>query len=161
MKPSDSNWLRTMFHIVGLEYPCFDTDLISMCSRITAPVWASCVWLLHSSHSRDPPSPSVPARSQRGDGEEMWSVCSVWTRLAFCDRPHKCEKLQAPPGFIQDCPPTGAHHWGNLANMWSALECASPNAEGGRAPPRPRFSKGGADVDAAPLREEFTLLLFI
>lgn len=46
-----------MFHIVGLEYPCFDTDLIFMCSRITAPVWASCVWLLHSSHSRDPPPP--------------------------------------------------------------------------------------------------------
>lgn len=90
MKPSDSNWLRTMFHIVGLEYPCFDTDLISMCSSITAPVWASRVWPLH--YSRDPPSP--PLR-----GEEMWSVCSVWTRLLFCDRPHKCEKLQPPPWF--------------------------------------------------------------
>lgn len=29
MKTSDSNWLRTMFCIVDLQYPCFDTDFIS------------------------------------------------------------------------------------------------------------------------------------
>lgn len=122
----------------------------------------SCVAITLKSQQGPPPPPRA---YQLALSEETERKCDLFVLfghdLFFVTVRTNVKSFRPPPGFIQDCPPTGAHHCGNLANMWSALDCASPNAEGGRAPPRPRFSKGGADVDAAPLREEFTLLLFI